>query len=79
MKNKILPILVISFFTFTFLIFFKSLKNSSIYEPNVMLDKEIPSFNASIFDSGKIINSNKIFEKKKFLFDEYMVLLVYSM
>ena len=66
MKNKILPILVISFFTFTFLIFFKSLKNSSIYEPNVMLNKNIPNFDANIFDNDEIINSNIIFEKKNF-------------
>ncbi len=66
MKNKFLLIVIIGFFIFTFLIFFKSLRNSNIYEPNVMLDKEIPIFNASIFDSGKIINSNKIFEKKNF-------------
>ncbi len=66
MKNKTLSILLLGFLIFTFLILLKSLKNSNIYEPNVMLDKNIPNFDAIIFDNDKIINSNKIFGEKNF-------------
>ena len=65
MKNKILPFLIIIIFGIIFLIFFKGLKGSSIYTPNVDTKKEIPSFNAKDFFSGKNVKSSSIFKLDK--------------
>ena len=66
MKNKIFPILILFFIIFVFIIFLQSLKNSNIYEPNVMIDKDIPKFNAKIFGKNETIGSIKIFGEKNF-------------
>ena len=66
MKNKIFPILILFLLIFVFIIFLQSLKNSNIYEPNVMIDKSIPKFNAKIFDRNESISSRKIFGEKNF-------------
>ena len=42
MKIKILPISLVTLFLIVFIIFFKGLKNSNIYVPNINLDKKIP-------------------------------------
>ena len=65
MKNKILPFSVIIFFGIIFLIFFKGLKDSKIYTPNLNTKKEVPSFNTKDFFSGKNVRSSSIFELDK--------------
>ena len=42
------------------------MKNSNIYTPKFVLEKNIPSFNAISFDSNEIINSDDIFNKDVF-------------
>mgnify|MGYP001246702921 CR=1 FL=1 len=66
MKTKIIPIFIFIIFLLIFFIFYKGLKNSNIYTPNTNIKKNIPSFNAKIFNSNKEINSKEIFKKDKF-------------
>ena len=65
MKNKILPIFIFIFFGITFLIFYKSLKDSNIYIPDTNIKEEIPVFNAKNFFSKEIIKSSLIFKVDK--------------
>ena len=66
MRIKILPTILVLFFIIIFLIFFKSLKNSNVYLPNIDIKKKIPSFTAKIFNSNNKISSDKIFNDNKF-------------
>ena len=67
MNNKILSLASIVLFVIIFFLFFKGLKNSSIYTPVAEIEKKIPFFEAKIFDKNKNINSNKIFiDENKF-------------
>ena len=66
MKIKIYPIFLIFIFLITFFIFYKGLKNSNIYKPNVNVQKDIPEFQAKNFENNKIINSKDIFLDDKF-------------
>ena len=65
MKNKILPIFIIILFGITFLIFYKSLKDSNIYTPDTNTKEEIPVFNAKNFFSKEKIKSSLIFKVDK--------------
>ena len=65
MKNKILPFSVIIIFGIIFFIFYKSLKDSKIYTPDINIKKEIPVFNTKDFFSGKDMKSSSIFELDK--------------
>ena len=66
MKKKIFSILILFLFVFIFIIFFKGLKNSNTYEPDVMINKNIPNFIAKIFLKDEKISSDKVFEEKNF-------------
>ena len=66
MKIKILPIFTITFFFIIFFVFYKGLQNSNIYVPEVKISKNVPNFEANIFDTNKKISSKKLFEKDKF-------------
>ncbi len=66
MKIKIYPISLIFIFLLIFFIFYKGLKSSNIYTPNVDVKKDIPEFQAKNFKNNKIINSNDIFLDNKF-------------
>ena len=61
MKSRVLLLILSILFVLIFFLFFKGLKNSSIYTPVTEIDKDIPSFEAKIFDKNKKINSNEIF------------------
>ena len=65
MKNKILPIFIIILFGITFLIFYKSLKDSNIYTPDTNTKEEIPVFNAKNFFSKETTKSSLIFKVDK--------------
>jgi len=65
MNNKILPFLFVIVFGFTFIIFYKSLEDSSIYTPDTSLEKEIPIFNTKNFFSRENIKSSNIFKLDK--------------
>ena len=66
MKNRIILIFLIFIFSIVFFIFYKGLQNSNIYTPNVEYKKNIPIFEAQMFDKEKKINSNQIFDRDKF-------------
>ena len=66
MRTKFFPIFLSLIFLFVFVIFYKGLQNSNIYVPKENLKKEIPVFNAEIFETGEQINSEKIFKKDKY-------------
>ena len=66
MKNKIILTFLIFIFSIVFFIFYKGLQNSNIYTPNVEYKKNIPIFEAQMFDKEKKINSNQIFNRDKF-------------
>ena len=66
MRFKIIPIIIVIVFTATFIIFFKGLKNSNIYTPNVDLEKKVPSLVFKSFDTNLDIISENIFNKNKF-------------
>ena len=64
MKIKIFPIFVILFFVLIFLAFYKGLKDTNIYTPNVN-KKNIPVFKTKNFYSGNNLKSSNIFESDK--------------
>ncbi len=66
MKLKINSLLLVLFFLIIFILFYKSLKNTNVYTPEVNVEKNIPFFNSIIFNSEDKINSNEIFESNKF-------------
>ena len=66
MKTKIFPFLLFIIFIIIFLIFYKGLYNSNIYIPKDNTEKDIPLFNAQIFNTNKEISSDKIFKKDQF-------------
>ncbi len=67
MKKKIFPSILIIFFFIIFFVFYKSLQNSNIYTPSIVLDKKIPFFKAKSLDNDLLI-SDEIFKKNKFYF-----------
>ena len=66
MKTKTLFLLIIFFFMTVFLGFYKSLKNTSTYIPDLNSKKNIPIFEVKLFDSNNLIKSNEIFKEDKF-------------
>ena len=66
MKIKVIPFIIIFIFIVTFIIFFKGLKNLNIYTPNVSIEKNIPDFNALVFENDINVNSKKVFEDNQF-------------
>ena len=66
MKLKINSLLLVLFFFIIFILFYKSLKNTNVYTPEVNVEKNIPFFNSIIFNSEDKINSNEIFESNQF-------------
>ena len=66
MKIKLFPTLVVFFFIIIFFIFYKGLENSNIYTPKINIKKNIPSFEARLFEKDELISSSKIFKKDKF-------------
>ena len=66
MKIKIYPFFLIFVFLIIFFVFYKGLKNSNIYTPNVKAQIDIPEFQAINFENNKTINSNDIFFDDKF-------------
>ena len=57
MKTKIFPIFICIIFISIFFIFYKGLQNSNIYVPETNIEKDIPNFDAKVFNSNEKINS----------------------
>jgi cytochrome c biogenesis protein CcmG, thiol:disulfide interchange protein DsbE len=66
MKNKLLPLSIIFIFIIFFIIFYKGLKDTNIYTPELKINNKIPLFSAELFYSNKIVNSSEIFNSDKF-------------
>ena len=66
MKNFFLPILFVIIFIIIFVVFYKGLKNTNIYTPDVKINNEVPSFSAKLFYSNEKIKSSDVFEIDKF-------------
>ena len=66
MKTKIFFSVAIISSLIIFFVLFKGLQNTNIYTPQVDVKKDIPYFEAKIFDSDIVKNSNEIFQKENF-------------
>ena len=66
MKSKFLPFSISIIFFLIFIIFYKGLRDTSIYTPDVKINNEIPSFSAELFYSNKMVNSLEIFDLNKY-------------
>ena len=73
MKNKLLPIIITSFFIIIFIFFYEGLKNSNIYTPETKINIKVPSFDGELFDEKKIIDSSELFQV-----DKYYLLNIWS-
>ena len=73
MKNKILIILLILFFSFCFFVLFKSLQGSSIYVPEKKQDRQL-----SEFVSEDLLNKKKITSEEIFQGSDYYVLNIWA-
>ena len=66
MKNKLLPILITSVFIIIFVFFYRGLKNTNIYTPEIKINNKIPTFTGNLFYSNQVVNSSNIFKSDKF-------------
>ncbi len=66
MKTRVFTIFLVIIFSIVFLVFYKGLQNSNIYQPKIVLDKEVPIFNAKIFGNSDQISSKEIFDNDQF-------------
>ena len=66
MKNKFFLVFIIVIFIVIFFIFYKGLQSSNIYTPNTNIKKNVPIFEAKLFDSSQIIKSKNLFNKNNF-------------
>ena len=66
MKNKFNLFIIIIFFSFCFVIFYKGLNNSNTYLPKISDKKNIPIFEAKDFNSNVYLSSEKIFKEDIF-------------
>ena len=66
MKNKFSLFVVVIFFSFCFVIFYKGLNAPNNYTPKVNEKKNIPTFKAKDFYWNNYVNSDKIFEENIF-------------
>ena len=65
MKNKVIFFLISSFFIFIFLIFYKGLNQSNLYQPKSKV-KNVPQFSTITFYEQKEIHSKNIFNQNKY-------------
>jgi len=65
MKNKF-SILLIVFFTFIFIIFYKGLNNSNIYVPSTQVEKDVPNLKVKLLRSQNEIELKSLFEGNEF-------------
>ena len=66
MKNRLLPIFITSIFVIIFIFFYKGLKNTNVYTPEIKINNTIPSFTGDLFYSDEIINSSYFFKPDEF-------------
>ena len=73
MKSKVISITLILFFVITFVILFKSLKNSNLYTPSLNQEKEVPSFELKSFE-----DKTKIISEKNFKTNQYYLINIWA-
>ena len=73
MKKKILPYSIILIFLVIFAVFYKSLKDTNIYTPEVKINNDIPVFSAELLLSNSNLNSTEIFK-----FNEFYLLNIWA-
>ena len=73
MKNKLLPIIITSVFIIIFIFFYRGLKNTNIYTPEIKINNKIPTFTGNLFYSNHVVNSSNIFKS-----DKYYLLNIWS-
>ena len=66
MKNKLLPIFISSVFIIIFVFFYRGLKNTNIYTPEIKINNKIPTFRGDLFYSNQVVNSSNFFKSGKF-------------
>ena len=66
MKTKNFPIFLTIVFSIIFFVFYKGLQKSNIYIPKIYIEKDIPLFEAKLFESDKKVYSKEIFKSNKF-------------
>ena len=66
MKIRVIPIIATIFFIIIFILFYRGLENSNIYVPKTNINKQIPTFNAKLYNSSQEISSSKIFKDNQF-------------
>ena len=66
MRNKALTISLTIIFLSIFYIFYQGLQNPNIYEPKIEIGNNIPTFEATLFDTDTKISSEEIFENDQF-------------
>ena len=66
MKNKLFPIFITSVFVIIFVFFYRGLKNTNIYTPEIKINNKIPTFRGDLFYSNQVVNSFNIFKSDKF-------------
>ena len=67
MKNKF-SILLVIFFIFVFIVFYKGLNNSNIYVPSTQVEKDLPDLKVKLFNSKEEIEFKSLFEDSEFYF-----------
>jgi cytochrome c biogenesis protein CcmG, thiol:disulfide interchange protein DsbE len=65
MKNKF-SILLIVFFTFIFIIFYKGLNNSNIYVPSTQVEKDVPDLKVKLLRSQNEIELKSLLQGNEF-------------
>ena len=65
MRNRIVYFLLVIFFIFVFVIFYRGLNNSNLYTPKTEV-KNIPEFTSKTFFKKNSVNSKDIFNKNNF-------------
>ena len=65
MKNKF-SILLVIFFIFVFIIFYKGLNNSNIYVPTTQVEKDLPDLKVKLFKSEGEIEFKSLFGDSEF-------------
>ena len=66
MKNRSIFLILVIFLIFLFVIFYKGLNESSLYEPKSKIKKDIPVFTALTFFEEEKVSSKNIFAEDKF-------------
>tara|TARA_B100000575_G_C22707917_1_gene427154 strand:- start:41 stop:559 length:519 start_codon:yes stop_codon:yes gene_type:complete len=73
MKNKIFLLSAIIFFIILFSIFYKGLRITNVYTPNIDLNENIPEFKTITFETKDELGSREIF-----INDSYYLLNIWS-